>query len=392
MSNIVRKIDRKRLLIIVLILVSVILGIILCILHALNTVKDYTKNKDTVKIYSPAKIETNPSDYSIEEILTSFECTNIKSQFKTNDNEKYFSITLNFKYNLYEGEDSKQKYFDTIVKTLSKKVRYSYELIDSKKHIYIYVNDSKDIYEINGIANFYKNNSYVKVNEHQEIPAVKYSKDSVDMNTIISKNWKRDNLNLNKDYLDIDDEFIYYENFKLNYSDIRINYIVFSSEYEEGIYKDIKVGTDFKKIEEKLGTPTFKDGNKMIGYKDTDIYVFFYKDEVVVYPSSKKFQNEELEEKIVNYYEISEEQQKSLFVKDIVETYKDFSSELIDNGVKLSSYLRGIDIFLYDDGAIKITIYDNYVLSTSLKVLAETKKINLNYENDSIYLYELDRN
>ena len=394
MSKIVQKIDSKRKLIIVLIIVSVILGIVLCILHAFNTIKEYEGNQSTVKVYSPSKIENNPSDYSIEEILTSFECTNIKSEFKTNeDKEKYYSISLNFKYNLYEGEESKKEYFDTIVKTLSKKIRYPYELIDSKKYIYIYVNDAKDIYEINGVQNFYKNNAYVKVNSHQEIPAVKNSKDSSDMNMVIANNWRRDNLNMNKDYIDIDDEFIYYENFKLNYNDIKINYIIFSSDYEDGIYKDIKVNTDFEKIEDKLGKPTFREGNKMIGYKDTDIYVFFYKNEVVVYPSSKKLQNdnEELEEKIVNYYENSEELDKALFVKDIIETYRDFKSELIEDGVKISSYTRGIDIILYDDGGIKVTIYDNYVLGSSLKVLAETKKINLDYENDSIYLYELDR-
>lgn len=394
MSKIVPKIDKKRKLIIVLIIVSVTLGIILCTLHAFNTIKEYEgNNKNKVKVYSPSKIETNPLDYSIEEILTSFECKNIKSEFKSNTEERYFSISLNFKYNLYEGEESKKEYFDTIVKTLSKKIIYPYELIDSQKKIYIYINNDKEIYEINGISDYYKNNAYLKVNNHQEITPVKYSKDSTDLNAIIVNDWNRNNLSLNKDFIDIDEEFVYYENFKYKYNDIKIEYIIFSSEYEKGIYKDIKVGTDFKKIKSQLGKPTFENGNTMIGYKDTDIYIFFYKDKVVVYPSSKKWQNENgaLEEKIVNYYENSENLERSIFVKDIIETYKDFSSELIEDGVKLSSYIRGIDIFLYDDGAIKITLYDNYVLSSSLKILAETKKINLNYENDSIYLYELER-
>ena len=372
---------------------SVTLGIILCTLHAFNTIKAYEDdNKKRVKVYSPSEIEINPLDYSIEEILTSFECKNIKSEFKLKDvDERYFSITLDFKYNLYEGEESKKEYFDTIVKTLSRKINYPYELIDSNKKIYIYVNKDKGIYEINGTSDFYKDNSYVKVNTHQEITPVKYSKDSSDMNAIIVNNWNRSGLNINKDFIDIDENFVYYENFKYKYNDIRIEYIIFSKEYEEGIYKDIKVGTDFEEIKSKLGKPTFENGNKMIGYKDTDIYIFFYKDEIIVYPSSKKLQNEALEEKIIDYYEDSENLDRSLFVKDIIETYRDFSSELIEDGVKLSSYSRGIDIFLYDDGSIKITIYDNYVLSSALKVLAETKKINLNYENDSIYLYELDR-
>ena len=391
MSKIARKIDRKRKLIIVLIIISVILGIILCILHAFNAIKEYTGNQATVKIYSPSEIETNPSKFSFEEILSSFDCEDITYEFKSN--ERYYLITLKFKYNLYEGKESKKDYFDTIVKTLSKKVQYPYELIDSDKSIDIYVDSSKEIYTINGIENFYKNNSYVKVNTHQEIPNVNYSKDSSDINIITANNWQRYNLNLNKEIKDIDEKFIYYDNFKLNYNDIKINYIVFSSEYEDTIYEDIKVGTDFKTIQKKLGNPTFKDGNRMIGYKDVDIYVFFYEDEVVVYPSSKKFQSEniKLENKIIEYYENSEEMEQSLFVKDIIETYRDFTSELIDDGVKLFSYPRGIDIFLYDDGSIKITIYDNYVLSEGLKVLAETNKINLNYETDSVYLYELNR-
>jgi len=395
-SKIAQKIDRKRKLIVVLIIVCVALGVILCLLHAYNTIKKYTgsDNKFTVKVYSPSEVEISPSKYTIEEILTSFECTNIKYEFiKNKDEERYYIVNLSFKYNLYEGEESKKQYFDTIVKTISKKIQYPYELIDNEKSIDIYVDDGNGIYTINGIEDFYKNNSYVKVNNHKEIPSIKYSKDSSDMAIIVASNWQRDKLNLDKEIKDIDEEYIYYDNFKVNYNDIKLNYIVFESEYDDVIYEDIKVGTDFKTIKNKLGNPTFKDGNRMIGYKDQDLYLFFYKDKVVVYPSSRDFRNEnyDLENKIVDYYNNSEEKEQSLFVKDIIETYRDFSSEITEDGVKLSSYTRGIDIYLYDDGDIKIIIYDNYTLVSDLKVLAETNRVNLNYETDSIYLYELNR-
>ena len=371
----------------------VILCMVMCILSIFTNIKEYN-NSSNIKVINESEIEEKPSYYSIEEILTSFDCKDISYTVEKDiENNKYFKIILKFPYNLYEENESKKDYFGKVVKTLNKKLDYSFELIDNKKNIDIYYDFQKGYYTINGIKDYYDNNAYLKVNNHKEIPTIKGMEDSKDLNMIIFNNWDRDGLKLESEIIDEDEEFLYYENFKINYSNRNINYIEFENTYENNIYQDLKVGTDFDKIEKKLGKPIFKNGKKMIGYKDDDIYIFFYKDKVVVYPSSEKYktENTDLEKKIIEYYNGNFEDGRSMFVKSIIDNYLDFKSEVIDDYVKVSSYLRGIEFYLYDDGSMKIIIYDNYKIKEELKKLAEKNLFNLNYDTDSIYLNEINK-
>ncbi len=393
MSNINRNKDSKKIIIMFLVVITVILCMIMCILNIFTNIKEYN-NSSNIKVINESDIEEKTSYYSIEEILTSYDCKNIMYTIeKDKENNDYYKIILNFPYKLYEENESKKDYFDKVVKILNIKLNYSFELIDDKKNIDIYYDLQKKYYTINGIKDYYDNNAYLKVNNHEEISSIKGIEDSLHLNSIMSNNWDRHGLKLESDLIDEDQEFLYYENFKINYSDRNINYIEFENTYENNIYQDIKVGTDFDKIEKKLGKPTFKNGKKMIGYKDDDIYLFFYKDKVVVYPSSSKYKSEniDLEKKLIEYYDGKFEDGRSMFVKSIIDNYLDFTSEIVDDGVKVSSYLRGIEFYLYDDSSMKIIIYDNYKIQEELKEMAEKNLINLNYDTDSIYLNEINK-
>lgn len=378
----------------ILVVITVVLCIILCILHIFSTIKSYSDDTNMVKAISIPEIENEPNYYSIEEILTSLDCKDIAYTFE-NDYEKgrYYKINLTFPCNLYEGTESKKNYFDKVVKILSQKLNYSFEIIDEKKDIDIFYDVEERSYTINGIKDYYKNNSYVKLHTHKEINYIRGIEESLELNSIISNGWQRYKLKLDAELIGEDEEFLDYGNFRINYSDININFIEFLDTYEGTVYENIEVGTSFDKIKGKLGKPTFENGNKMIGYKDDTVYLFFYKDKIVAYPtsSSYQFENLNLENDILDYYNGTYKEGRSLFVKHIIEEYVDFESELIDNGVKVSSYLRGIELYLFDDDSIKIVFYDNYRLNSSLKNLAETNKVDLNYDYDSIYLHEINR-
>ena len=380
----------KTVQIIILLVIAVILAIILCILHMIDTLKENNViSKITPSIQKD--IQNNPEDYTIKEILESYECKIISYSVESDEDDgRYYKIYLKFKHKLYENNVSQEEYFNSIVDSLREKVTIPFNLIDESKNIDIYVDFANNIFTINGIEDYFNNNSYIKVNSHKTTPAIKATRSSTELNMVLINAWSRHNLKIKEEPKDIDSEWIYYEGYKLNYTDININYIMFFKEYDSPIIDGIKVGDDFSKVKQTLGEPTYRNSNKMIGYKTVEGYVFFYDDCVVLYPCSD-YINVSLEELIVKYYNNEYDGYRTNFVMEILEEYKDFKSEIIDEGIKLYSPSRGIELYLYDDGTTDIVIYDNYNLKSSLKKLAETNNIELKYDMDSIYLYEIER-
>lgn len=378
------KIENKTILIIILLVIVTILGIMFCFLHINKT---YTKNSPN----SGKKVTEIKEDTSIQDILRYFDCTNISYSIeKDKDGKLYHKIYLRFKYNLYNNEESKQEYFESIINELNKKLYRSYQLLDEKKGIDIWFDYETKKYTINGVEDFYKNNSYKEVINHKSIPKVKSVVDSTQVNKMINNDWRRDGLKIEDEIISTDENFIDYGTYKLNYTNRNINYVILNSDYEDSILKDIKVGTSFKDIQKILGTPTFKNSNKMIGYKTSNIYVFFYSDQVVIYPC-KDYSNFELESLIFSYYNGTYEGYTTNLVLDILDECLDMTSEIINNDVRLYSYVRGIEIIIKNDNKLEITIYDNYNLSEEMNKYAKSGIINLDFENDSVNLFEQER-
>lgn len=374
----------KTILIIVLLILVTILGIIFCFLHIRKTL-----GLNNPKItFGVTDIK---DDMSLIEILEYHECTNISYSIETDKNGKlYHKIYLRFKHDLYENDKSNQEYFETIIKDLNKRLYRTYQLLDEKKGIDIWFDYETKEYTINGVKDYFKENSFEEVIKHQKIPKVNTLVEAGSVNRMISNNWKRDGLNSKEEIVSSDSEFIDYGTYKMSYTNRNINYIIFNSDYEEPIVKDIKVGTSFKEIQKVLGTPTFKNSNKMIGYKTTNIYVFFYSDKAVVYPC-KDYSNYKLESLIFSFYEGNYDGYATNLVLDVLNECMDMTSEIVDEGVKLYSYVRGIEIIINQDNTLKITIYDNYNLSEQMDKYAKSGVIELKFEDDSVNLFEQKR-
>lgn len=389
MSKIKRKkkkngLENKTILIIVLLVIVTILGIVFCFLHIRKTLR--INNPDLV-----TKINKISDDSSLIDVLKYYECTNISySVQKDKDGKLYHQIYLRFKHDLYENNESNQEYFESIIKDLNKRLYRAYQLLDEKKGIDIWVDYETKEYTINGVKDFFKDNSFEEVLNHESIPKVNTRVESNSINRMISNNWTRDGLKSKEEIVSSDKEFIDYGTYKMSYTNRNINYIIFNSDYEEPIVKDIKVGTSFKDIQKELGTPTFKNSNKMIGYKTTNIYVFFYSDEAVVYPC-KDYSNSKLESLIFSFYEGKYDGYATNLVLDILDECIDMTSEITDEGVRLYSYVRGIEIIIKDDNILKITIYDNYNLNEEMKKYAKSGLIELEFEDDSVNLFEQER-
>lgn len=380
--------NNKTVYIIILLVIAVVLAIILCILHIVDTLKQNkiipTQNQEII-----VQVKENPKNFSIEEILQAHECNVISYSIERNE-KQYYKIYLKFRYPLYISGVSQEEYFNGIVKALNEKIDISYNLVDQSRDIDIYVDQENDIYTINGIEDYFKNNSYVKVNSHRTTKPIQTSRSSIKLNMVINNYWNRHNLDLEEEPKEIKQNWIYYDGYKINYSDININYIIFDKDYEEEVISGIKVGEDFSKIKDILGKPLYENSKNMIGYKTSNGYVFFYEDYLVIYPLMD-YSNLELEKNIINYYNQEYDGYRTNFILDIKDKFSDFQSEIIEDGVKLYSVSRGIDLYLYDDGTMEIEIYDNYSIGTDLRKLAEINKVKLNYDKDSVYLFEIQR-
>lgn len=386
----IKKKNNKTVKIIILLSIAVVLAIILCILHIINTLS----SNNIISIpnsYVEQQIKENPKDFTIDEILENYGCKIISySIVKDEEQNEYYKIYLKFKYSLYYSNESKEEYFVELVEVLDKKIDIPFNLIDEARNIDIYYDSENEIFTINGIENYFENNSYLEVKNHVSTRPINAIRNSAELNKIILNSWNRYKLELEQEPNEIDEEWIYYDGYKLNYSDININYIIFTEEYNDAVIEGIEVGEKFSKIKEKFGNPTYTNSNKMIGYKTSDGYTFFYEDCIVIYPCID-YINIKLEDLITSYYNEEYEGYRTNFVLDIKNEYKDFKSELVEDGVKLFSPSRGIELFLDDNGKIDITIYDNYNIYDSISKLAETNKVNLELDTDAIYLYEIER-
>ena len=304
----------KTVKIIILLSIAVILAIILCILHIIDTLKS-NKIISTQNPYIQEQIKESPKEFTLEEILENYGCKVISYHIDGYKNT-YYKIYLKFKYPLYYSNESKEDYFLEIVKVLDKKLGIAFNLIDESRGIDIYYDSSNNIFIINGIEDYFKNNSYLEVKNHVSERPIEAFRSATELNRIITNSWSRHNLKLDQEPKEIDEEWIYYDGYKLNYSDININYIVFTEEYKKTVIEEIEVGESFSKIERKLGEPIYKNSNKMIGYKTSDGYTFFYKDSIVLYPCMD-YRNSKLEELIVSYYNEEYEGYRTNFVLDI---------------------------------------------------------------------------
>lgn len=384
----IKKKNDKTVKIIILLSVVVVLAIILCILHIIKTLS----SNNLISIPNPhmeQQIKEETNNFTIEEILENYGCKVISYSIEGDEN-KYYKIYLKFKYPLYYANESKEDYFVELVEILDKRVNRPLKLIDEDRNIEIYYDSSNGIFEINGIEDFFENNSYLEVKNHIPTKPIQAFRSSVELNKIISNSWSRNKLKIEQEPNEIDDEWIYYDGYKLNYSDININYIIFTEDYKEAVLEEIEVGENFTEIKEKLGNPTYTNSNKMIGYKTSDGYAFFYEDCIVLYPCID-YSNIKFEELVTSYYYGEYEGYRTNFVLDIKNDYKDFKSELTEDGVKLFSPSRGIELFLEDDGKMDITIYNNYNICSSISKLAETNRVDLKLDTDAIYLYEIER-
>lgn len=161
-----------------------------------------------------------------------------------------------------------------------------------------------------------------------------------------------------------------------------VNYIIFNENYKDKVISDITVGTPLEDVKNSLGEPSFvRDG--ILGYKSGEYYTFFYEDEIAVYPN-RTLSNTELEKLLFIYNSGLYNGNRTNLLVEFREEYTDFSIEMYGSVVILTSTTRQIEIRLFDDGTMDITVYDGYNMGQEMKShLGEE-----NVEKEEMYLVE----
>ncbi len=204
-----------------------------------------------------------------------------------------------------------------------------------------------------------------------------------------NSNWDRIAANLKGFTLDEAGNAYFEDGTTLYCNGKNVDYITFNSNYSEEIIEHVKLGDSFETIKSKLGTPTFNSENSL-GYKTQAVYIFFYDNEVCVYPN-KKYSNGNLETLILDYYNKTYNGNRTNFVVEVLNSYNDFESEMDGEDVVLNSVLRQISIRLNKDGNIAVTIYNGYNINTEKMKNYVDDNIFEKSNDDSIELKENER-
>ena len=142
---------------------------------------------------------------------------------------------------------------------------------------------------------------------------------------LINSNWDRISARFSDYEIDSYGNISFKDGYTMYCNGMDVYNVVFTKDFDKEILGHMKVGTDFDTIESALGAPTFRREN-CIGYKTREVYIFFYDDEISIYPN-KKYSNVSLEKKIKLYTDAITEETRTEFLMNIKKNYSDFTIE-----------------------------------------------------------------
>lgn len=163
---------------------------------ALSPTKKKEKTIDTKTIQENLNKELT----TVQEVVAYLESTYISME--DSKIEEYDSdIYVSFKYPLYNGKESKEKYFTNFYEKIAKVTKFkSFRLIDNGKNITISVKCSKNrINEvlINGQKDYFKNEDSRKSQENElKVETLKLDINSRELQNLINEKWNLSRVNL----------------------------------------------------------------------------------------------------------------------------------------------------------------------------------------------------
>ena len=217
------------------------------------------------------------------------------------------------------------------------------------------------------------------------------SVNAMPLKMLVNNSWDRIKSNLTDGYvIDGDGKYIYEEGYTLYCDGIKVQNIVFNTNYKDKVVGEIKIGTASKDLKSSLGTPSFQDKSiGMIGYKTKDLYVFFYDNEISIYPN-KNLNNKTFESKLLTYYYGNYSKDRTNFVLEMKRDFSDFFAIQQGENVILRSVNRQIEIILGENKQTEIIIYNGYKAESAMKNMLEENNI-ISRQQDLAEKQEIER-
>ena len=363
---------KEKLIIVCIAVISfiIILGIVLTI----GKSNEMNGNNET-------KTDVNQQINSIKYVVEYLESDFISLE-NSNANGYDLDIYVSFRYNLYEGDISKEIYFTNFYEKIAIASEFkSFRLIDTEKGITIEVRaTSNGISEvkINGEINYFKKEDSRKSIEKQlSIENIELEINSEELKDLIANKWETKNAKLGSKESSFYKYDIYFdEGYEIRNIQGKVFNIVFTNKYKGQVVGGYKTGTDIERISEDLGKAY--EESEAIGYKTKDFYVWFSQDEISIYPIYKTDYTEF--ENLVKEYE--QKQDVNDFMYKITDIWKDYTYyESKQNYVEICYADKGVKFEYSVSNPIGVEIYANY--RGDLKDELE--------EHSKVY-YKLDKN
>lgn len=388
-----KKSTNKKIILFIIILLILLIGIICLLCFFQNKINKKENNVDQENVIQP--VETKK--ITVKDIIEKYGSKYIKI-------EKY-DIYIDSKKDLYdENGNSNQEYFEKLVEELcnvEELNKRSFALIDENKNMRIQVkyNSRFDKYEItyNQIDDFYENvdgEAYSKVDSAKIIEKTSLKPSSKELYDLIEGGLffksVKNSIGEGKEYING------YTSFKdgsilMKIQEYRVKTIIFTKDYKDDVFIGIKVGMNLKDIQEMYSdnlSGSVSDGYLM--YRTSDVYAFFYEDEIVVY-GYNYYENEPLENDIEEY--LSERNLES-FVNNITKKWINYDKNEYNPDTQ-SAYItypsRGIEINIKNNDPIGIKLYKNYYFTEKTKNMIKSGQISLDADDDFLEITEKER-
>lgn len=335
-----------------------ILMVLLCIfLIALNFINTKTEKKQQNIISGQFS--------SIKEILEHYGCK-YKGEKNSELDEFEIDIYTIFKCNLYDGEDSNEKFYNNVINEIAKFVNYTnFRIIDEDKEeqieIQVLCNNGKiEKILINGIEDYFiYMDSQISLSKYKELKTTDILVQAQEVINCIQNNWNSNIVFGSRESI-FQNYYIYFdEGIKTRKINGKIYNIIFTDKYKNPVVNGLNVGMDNRDVISKLGEPTFKnDDMSVIGYKSKDIYVFFEKNQISIYRNTKEEGFDEFFELVDEF--LDEKYSLLEFMNELTYLWPDYDEYTYDAETVFLSYPnKGVDIKINYDNMDGIILYNN---------------------------------
>lgn len=336
--------------------IIITLIVLILILLVIIIVKNLNKKYNTIEDFG-----------TVKEVLEYLGCTYIRTEnLKNEDYSK--NIHVKFNKNLYENGVSNERFFNNLVQMVTKIGKYeSIILTDSEKKIVIKIkcNTSEstfDTYYINDVENYFsKQDSNNSISNFKEEDNTKITINSNILKESINKKWIYNDINFGSKESEFENYNIFFdEGIKLRVVGNKVFNLVFDSNYKDIVVNNIKVGTSLENIEKELGTPTYTDvSTNVIGYRNSNIYIFFTEKEISIYRVENTYDQKfyELVEKFVNGEIVFQD-----YINELTTLWTDYDEYAnSENYYTLKYTLKGINVQVTTENKDGIYLYSNYI-------------------------------